>query len=240
MATFKLSDVGVNEIGVMEIEVHFLDKIENSLLDCGFQKVYKFLNKNEVIDAARNNKVKYFILDVHMGEKRPQEGLDALEILKLRIDSDLFVCILSGYNGRIKQQARKLNVDLFQSKSAETKKDVAYITQQILEHKKKQIEKIEFSIAEEYLKPNSIPKEKEDVNVSKFNEYKKNKQWFKQYENMYVGFVDGKFVGHNKGKKTLIVELTQKFPHNAKFVSRVQKKDEVIDLPSSLLIDNVK
>lgn len=138
MKTIELSKLRFNEIGIMENDYETRIFIKDVIKKLG-GKVYEIDRVEEVVRLAQDQNLRAFILDIHMGDGREQEGLDALEILK-KIDASIFVAILSAYPERFKQLALKANVNVFQSKSGNSMFDVYPIINKMLHQAKEEID----------------------------------------------------------------------------------------------------
>lgn len=78
-------------------------------------------NEDEAVDLCKKG-FRNFIVDIHMGSDRQQEGLNLLQRLK-KINPDTFVAILSGHLGAQTKRMAK-DADLIQEKTDNRKNDV--------------------------------------------------------------------------------------------------------------------
>src|SRR5689334_17133129 len=105
----------IDEVAVMENDSTLMGIYEEPLKRFGF-KVQTIGSADEAIHLAEGKNLYNYILDLHMGEDREQEGLDALERLK-SIDENIQVAILSGYPEVYRRRAKRLRADIFRTKS---------------------------------------------------------------------------------------------------------------------------
>lgn len=125
MARNSVSKANLNRVVVLENNDATRAAIKSSLAALGF-KAHFVRTGPEAIELAEKHKAKHFILDIHLGSERSQEGLDTLEILK-SIDETLFVSVLSAYPNRYRDMAMRLDANVFQSKSARIEEDMESI-----------------------------------------------------------------------------------------------------------------
>jgi hypothetical protein len=105
------------------------ENVGNALKDCLSEMEWEanFLfvaNEDEAIDRYKEG-FRNFIVDIHMGPDRQQEGLNVLERLK-RISSDNFVGILSGQLSKMTRIMAR-SADVVQEKTDDRRSDVNII-----------------------------------------------------------------------------------------------------------------
>jgi response regulator RpfG family c-di-GMP phosphodiesterase len=96
-------------------------------------KVIIIENREDAVKLCQDKKAIFYILDVHLGPKRPQEGFDTANEIKV-IDPNLFVCIFSGVPNaeKYRKMAGNIRVDYFQKKGNVVREDVLKIVLQML------------------------------------------------------------------------------------------------------------
>ena len=238
-----MSKLDLNEVVVMEDDKTTRADIAKALkeLGCG---VYEAKDSNEVIRYAEKKKLRNYILDIHMGKKREQEGLDAVEQLK-SIDKSMFVGVLSNYPDRFKQMAINVGVDIFREKSSSRKLDVHVIVYRMLQHGRSLIDVELKKLETELTQPQflsyalSVPNQSiSDSNLVAFLNLTTNDQWRQEHLGSFVAFVDGKLVESNRDRMRLIENIRLRFPGKARFVRLIEEAETTIDLPSPLSIDD--
>lgn len=160
MVTNQIYKLRFTEVVVMEDDSETRHLIHRVFKEMGFTEVIFVDSTDAVVELAVAGKLQNFILDIHMGDKRPQEGLDALEILK-DIDSDIFVAILSGHPSVDRRRAERLKVNIFQSKSSNLELDIKLIVNVMLHHLQSKLENImqmELQAIAPYISPVSTAK----------------------------------------------------------------------------------
>jgi DNA-binding NtrC family response regulator len=95
-------------------------------------KVIIIENREDAVKLCQEKKAVFYILDVHLGPKRPQEGFDAADEIKV-IDPNIFVCIFSGVPNveQYRKMAENIDVNYFQEKGNVVREDVLRIALQI-------------------------------------------------------------------------------------------------------------
>ncbi len=124
-----------NEVIVMEDRVTTQEAIKE-ILEREFNLQVKIVDsKEDAIDhAEKNRKIQCYLLDVHMGNDRQQEGIDALEEIKA-INEKSFVSIFTGYpSQKIQRMASRLGADSYREKSFDLENDIREIGSQIKKH----------------------------------------------------------------------------------------------------------
>lgn len=205
-------------------------------------------NADEAVAYAEKHEVAYYILDVHMGENREQEGIDALERIK-KVNPNARVSILTAHP-KYKRLAANIDKDvLFVEKTINLEEDIRKLEKEIrktasgflqsrLERLVEQEEQIRIQIDEINKDDNMIAYEQ--LILENYDEYK----------NKYVAFVDGELVGvadtEEEGEKLLEDLMTSlKYQDKSKFFTQVKKTDnlevgefEIIDLPSGYIFED--
>jgi hypothetical protein len=69
-----------------------------------------------------------------------------------------------------------------------------------------------------------------DPNYQAYESYATNPEWTHKYGGQTVAFVDGKFVGANRDRDSLVAQLRQGFPKKDRFVTHIPPSNEEIDL----------
>ena len=132
MNNIAIKPLPINEVIVMDDGVTAQETIIE-ILEREFDLHVKLVNsKEEAIDIAeQHQEIQGYILDVHMGNDRQQEGLHALEEIKA-INEKSFVSILTGHPTlAIQRMALRLGADLYREKSTDLENDIRYIGSQI-------------------------------------------------------------------------------------------------------------
>ncbi|MDZ8222548.1 response regulator [Nostoc sp. ChiVER01] len=231
-------------------------------------RVHVVNNKDEVVELAQKKYAGFYILDIHMGKDKPEEGLDALEEIK-EIDKNVFVSIFSGYpSKRVQEKASKLDADEFRPKSPDLKKDIRFIASKMLCHMFQRTKEIQEEIADklEKLKQevieslpidfldsefnvevfsdvvNLVPNEKPldvDINILAFEKLRANEDWVRENTGFYVAFVDGKLASKDKDKTNLIHWLrSSEFRDMSTFLIKVED-ETILELPSSIWLGDI-
>ena len=181
-------------------------------------------DKDEAVAYAKEQEAVYYILDVHMGNKRNQEGLDALEEIK-QVNPNAFVAIFSAL-GDYKSLAERLKADIFLKKTPNLEQDIREIASKMLEYRLNCIKENE---EETRRKLDEIYQVDSDSNIIAYERLKA--QNFQEYEGNYVAFVDGNFVDSDKIKRDLLKRVREKYSEKPRFLRKVEKKVKVIDIP---------
>lgn len=87
---------------------------------------------DEVVELATRHEIRYFILDIDMGESRSREGLKALRKLK-HWWPEVFVAMLSNH-GELRAAAGRLRCDAFRDKTADRAEDAHVVIVEMLLH----------------------------------------------------------------------------------------------------------
>lgn len=220
-----------NEVVVMENDPNTQSRIKDIITDELAWHVKTVANKTEAVKLVENKEAAFYILDVGMGKNREQEGLDALEQIK-SLDQKVFVSVYSGKPGN-KKQAENLEANLFQEKSSKIREDVNNITDAMLDYQLKIIDNIKQNILEK-----KRLKFTEDTNITAYEKLKSTGEWFEQYKNKYVAFVDGNLVDSDPNRQNLLERLKDsKYGAKPIFFTKVEENIRVIDMPSPLWLD---
>ena len=212
--------------------------------------------REDAIDyAEKNREIQLYLLDVHMGNNRQQEGLDALEEIKA-INEKSFVSIFTGYpTPEIKKLASKLGADLYREKSFDLENDIREIGLQIkkchrdlLQEQLQTIDQLREDVINELEKINKLDKLYDssstslllkDVNIGAYEKLKLNKEWFATYQGKYVAFIDGTLIASNEQEQKLLKQLkADKYQDKPIFLTKVEENPRIIDLPTSLWFDS--
>lgn len=241
-----VSKLRFNEVGVMEDDKETFATLDNLLNSLGFE-VYSIENVDEAINLAKTKKIRNYILDVRTGRDTQEEGLDALERLKL-LDPSIFVGIYSGYPH--KRKAKRLKADVFQSKSHDKKADILSIVDCLLAHGIFQI-----ALLRDNLKSINVPDSLDSThstnpdtftsdNLSQIDEnfitYQKlisQPQWLHQHKNYYIAIWKGELIGKSKEKNNLLDEMISKYPNERFLFTRIEEQDTVLDIPSPFYVE---
>ena len=210
-----------NEVVVMEDSPETLHTISNFLKEVLKWTVIQCNNQDEVVEIARQKRAAFFILD-NWVEDNKQEGLDALERIKL-INKKTFVAILTGHvNHQNQIRLERLGGNLFIEKSS-INRNIFVIANEMLKFRKKFVEIIwkeinkqqkfmeneineQLEIIErlEHLYKNSMakniptnkknpPEHMQTANRDAYEQCKSNPEWFSEHQGRYAAFVDGEF-----------------------------------------------
>jgi CheY-like chemotaxis protein len=207
----------------MEDEEYTANFIGETLESFGCNEIFYFSNKEEAVEAATNGQVRNFILDIHMGKKRHQEGIDSLEEIKAT-DSSIFVAILSAYDGNHRKMAERLNVDFFQSKTEDRSKDIKNILVKMLESIDSKIQTVRLDLIES--NEQNAP---DDINVCNFNELKKDKHWLEKNLGLFIALNEGKIIALEEDRDLLLKRVREIMPKRKIFISEVCSEVEIID-----------
>jgi len=212
--------------------------ISSSLRKYGFEAIHVD-NGQEAIRLAQRTRARLFILDIHMGRDRDQEGLTALEKIK-SINPDFFVGILSGYPNRFKEMALRLNANVFMEKSANPEIDTLRIIRKAL------IDNLAITQSNLQIIDNVLgtantfnpedEQEEDDENYLALQKLKLNERWLKQNNGNYVAFISGRFILSNPNKEILLSFMREKHPGRGFYFCRLDDYcDDIIDLPTPFL-----
>ncbi len=216
------------EVVLMEDDSLIKNEVKNLLkedLDC---HVIEIENKQQAIELASKQESLFFILDVHMGQTRQQEGLDTLEEIKT-INSNSPVFILSSYQ-QYKRWAENLNADGFIQKETDLQQVIrSKIEPEILKYELKVLEAREQETCRqlEELQKKAAP------NIQAYENLMKRQDFLDEYQDQYVAFLGGEFVDSDKDKTKLLERLQQNHPDKSCFFKQVKKEKDyvIIDLP---------
>ena len=229
-----------NKVVVMEDSETTQDAIRK-VLEKEFDLEVKIVeSKEDAISFAENQELQYYILDVHMGNDRRQEGIDALEIIKA-INENSFVSILTGYpTPNIQKMASNLGADLYREKSFHLEDDIREIALQIKERRRKLL-KEKLQIVDEFRNDinDIILSFSEDPNIAAYEKLKFDQEWFVKYQGKYVAFINGELTHSNDDEQKLLEMLkTLKKQDKPIFFTKVEENPRIVDLPSFLWFDD--
>ncbi len=222
MLGINLSNITAFPIAVMENDPEDSQTIEYILTDLGCPEVIMLTKKEDAYDAAKSGNSKYFILDIHMGESRNQEGLDALEEIKSN-DSSIFVAMLSGYNGNHKRMANKLRADHFQSKTDNRRKDIKNILYRMLDSLDNKI----MSFKDQLLDDEDIVIP--DPNIDKYSTLINDNDWFSKHYGKYIAISEGQILAIANDTQDLFKLIDKDKILKPKFISKIAREQDLID-----------
>lgn len=237
-----------NKVVVMEDDLELQQKISD-VMKIEFNWDVIIANSlDEVIHIAEKNEAAYYIFDVHMGNDRDHEGIDALEVVK-DINNKSFVSIFTAHLP-FQTQAVKAGADFSLQKSTSFEKDICRIAKQMILHKIKyfeqdiDIEELKKIYEQLYKLSENLSLRDATVNNDNLNAYeelKSNPEWFQKYQDKYVAFVDGQFVGSDTNREALLDWLIEAEEYQDKkiFFTKVEAEDRIIDEPTSSWLDIV-
>ena len=237
-----------NEVVIMEDKKDTQKSIRDILENQYNLNVKIAKDKYEVINFAEDQKHQVYLLDVHMGDDRRQEGIDALEVIK-ELNADSFVSILTGHpTPEIKKMAYKFGVDLYKEKTVDLEKDIREIALKIkkynynlLKERLEIVDKCRNEILSKLEKLGDSPSYSqfsEDSNITTYKKLKLDQDWLAKYQGKYVAFINGELIDSNEDEQKLIEKLkTLKKQDKPIFFTKVEENQRIIDLPSSLCFD---
>lgn len=234
MPSSKLYSIGFHNMVVLEDEDTTFQDVSKSLRRRGVRRVYKAPSIDAAVNYAERRLANGFILDIHMGVDREQEGLDALEKIK-SIDSDIFVGILSAHEGYFRKMATRLGADVYCEKSANREKDIDIILSSWLVKTKILIENLS-----QQIDPFQVDSPEKDKNFIEFIRLSSKSDWLKRNMNKYVVFVHGKFIASGEDKGKLLRNVRDKYPNSSIFLEFVDLGDKFIELPSPIFIGDME
>ena len=111
--------------------------IENEL---GWQAIIVD-NRSEAVKICEADEAEFYILDIYLGTKRHQEGIDTAEQIK-SIDENIFVSIFSGVPNLEphKKMAKRIGVNYFEEKGNIVRESVSRIAVEMLLFKKQSLD----------------------------------------------------------------------------------------------------
>lgn len=245
-----------NEVIVMEDRITTQEAIKE-ILEREFNLQVKIVDsKEDAIDyAEKNRKIQCYLLDIHMGDDRQQEGIDALEEIKA-INEKSFVSIFTGHPSQeIQRMASRLGADSYREKSFDLENDIREIGSQIKKHYRdllqqqlQTINRLREDAINELEKINKLDKVYDssstsllfkDVNIDAYEKLKLNKEWFATYQGKYIVFIDGKLIASDKDEQKLLEQLkADKYQDKLIFFTKVEENTRIVDLPPSLWFDS--
>jgi response regulator RpfG family c-di-GMP phosphodiesterase len=233
-----------DEIVLMEDSIITQQSVKDILEKEYGWKVKVVDRKDDAIFYAEKQHTIFFILDVHMGVYREQEGLDALEEIK-SINENAFTCIFSAKKDSEKL-ARRLKVDFFLEKTRDIEKDVKILVTEILKYQIKCLDLItqskhsileKIDVSSKVDATDTLEKTKQlnpdaDPNISSYNRLAETPEWADRLKGRYVAFVEGNYVDNDVDREKLLSRLSDKYPGNPRFIKRIIKEYKVpVDIP---------
>jgi CheY-like chemotaxis protein len=213
--------------GVMEDNRRRRKRLSKILEGRGF-RVRHIRDADEAVELAEAREVESFLLDIHMGKRRAQEGLDALERIK-EADQSIFVAMYSAYPQSHRVMAENLEADCFVEKTADEEGDVA----RVLEKLEERTSSTQFALpALQQLRIPMGAALETDKNVVAFRQLIKNDAESARFRDQYVGFVNGELVGNSRDQSELLRDLREQYPDTPRFVARVTRR--MAHLPTPL------
>lgn len=214
-----------DEIVLLEDKPITQQNIKNILEKEYNWKVKVFNTKEDVISYAEKQHAFFFILDIHMGVHREQEGLDALEEIK-KINKNAFTCIFSARKD-CKKLAERLRADFFLEKSQNTEQDIQTLASEILKFQIKCLDMI---------KQAKLSKMKDldisDTNISAYKKLIRIPEWVDRVAGNYVAFVDGDYIDKDVKREKLISRIREKYFDRPRFIKKVVKEGKnSVDIP---------
>ena len=195
-------------------------------------------SKEQAEEEAKQNTLRYCILDIDMGDDREQEGLDTLEILK-KHDKNIFVGLISAYPNRYHRMARRLKADVFRQKSGEIEEDLLYVLDKILKKKQHDIQRIRERISLQIDLPQHeidfVDRGLEnDINFQAYQEYLKSND----ISERFVAFIDGNFVFEHSSRN-VVLDFLDNHSGGQQFLGQIPDDDEddIVDIPTPLEVD---
>lgn len=174
--------------------------------------------KEDVVSYAEKQHAFFFILDIHLGASREQEGLDALEEIK-KINQNAFTCVFSARKD-CKKLAERLRADFFLEKSQNTEQDIRTLASEILKFQIKCLDMI---------KQAKLSKIKDieiyDKNISSYKKLIQVPEWIDRVSGNYVAFVDGRCVDKDLERGKLVSRIREKYFDKPRFIKKVVKND---------------
>jgi CheY-like chemotaxis protein len=252
MSTTELSNF--DKIAIMDNDPDDLAVYRKVLTRLGFKKVYAVDSGHKIIELRKKNHLQNFILDIHMGDEREEEGLDALEKLK-KGHEDVFVGMLSNHSDAYERKAKRLKADAFIPKTHNPKADICNVVSDMFEKDdligsalivKKLINfgleafKSGANIRGQSQSPlNGVDQPELDKNYVVYQKFMANPAWARQYRGSYVAIVDEKVVSKGKDKNEVLEDARKNSKGRAIFFTRVEMDDEVIDIPGPFSIEDL-
>ncbi|MDJ0580661.1 response regulator [Crocosphaera sp.] len=214
---------------ILEEELNFrVTLIDNT------QTAVSLIDKTQTtVSPAGDQESYFFLLDVHMGESREQEGLNALEEIK-GINSNIPVFVLSAHQ-QYETLANNLNADGFIHKQADLKEVIrSKIEPEILKHALGVLEAHE-QVLEAGLQDTRDELEKLykklDPNVQAYENLINSKESLNQYKGQYIAFLNGNIIDSDLNKTKLLQRLQHHHPKESCFLKKIQQYNDTIELP---------
>lgn len=207
-------------------------------------------NKAKAIALASQKDSLFFILDVHMGRDREQEGLDTLEEIKA-VNSNAPVFVLSSHQ-KYEEMANRLNADGFINKETNLKQVIhSKIEPEILKHELQVLKKCEQEIRSKLEKllhdPIDDPNiQVDDPNIQAYENLISSKEALNEYKNKYVAFLNGNIIDSDLEKTKLLERLQQNYTNESCFFKQVKISNQnnivndIIDLPYYEIVEDTE
>jgi CheY-like chemotaxis protein len=194
-------------------------------------------NMNEAICLAESGAGRFFILDIHMGEDRTHEGLDALEEIK-GIDENIFVAVYSAHPNWYEKQAMNLGADLFVVKTSDLKKDITEIAAMMLPRALDELTRMRGGGDDPPESGEPENSQEFTINYDAFQKFLADPANREENLDYYVAFVDGEFKGRERDRASLLAWLLSTFPNRPKFYALVQQREDVEDIPGPFSVED--
>lgn len=244
----------LDKIAIMDNDPDDLAVYRKVLTRLGFKKVYAVDSAHKVIELRKKNGLQNFILDIHMGDDREEEGLDALEKLK-KGDDDVFVGMLSNHSDAYERKAKRLKADAFIPKTYDPRADICNVVSDMFEKddligsavvlKKlincglKAFQSGAGGGEQKQGALNGTHQVELDKNYVAYQKFVADPAWVRQHRNSYVAIVDGKIISAGRDKNDVLERARKNSKGRAVFFTRVETDDEVIDIPGPFSIEDL-
>jgi DNA-binding NarL/FixJ family response regulator len=219
-----------NEVVVMEDDNSIRQYVVDALKLIGI-RARTVSDAKEAVDIAKKKLCHYYILDVNMGRRKSEEGLDALEKIK-KFDPNSFVAVYSNHKDKL-QKAIRLGADVSKEKSESQIKDMTSIVLQMMAPcLATRPEDLIRSILGQ--KPqnesNGDDQPVSDKNIEAYKAYILNPEWVNDHEGKYVAFVNGKLIGEGDDRASLLQRMREQYSGVRILFTRVRGEKEVVRL----------
>lgn len=228
-----------DEVIVMDDDDQTIAEVRTSLSKLGY-RVRRAQNSEQAVRFANTRPGRSFILDINMGDSREQEGLTALERIKV-LHSTTFVGILSNYPGRYGAMAMRLGADIFQEKTGDQETDVYRIVERLCIHARKAYEEAQDVLSSVIGNGNghysTVFRSTVD-NYSAYQMLRADSEWLAEHRGKYVAFLDGEMIADDPDRSSLLCRLRAEFPGCDIFLTQVEERETVIEIPAPLSLDD--
>lgn len=222
-------------VGVMEDTKGVRDSITEALTDheWGVQRVWGLPS---ALKLAREG-IAYFILDIDMGARGAQLGLDVLQGLKA-YSNDICVVILSSHTSEYRERALSAGAEHVIPKTADTFSDVRQVLRQFYRHLERMAQECgdALELGEEG-EPTGTTVSGVDANEAEFVRLSAEPAWLKEHSGMYAAFVDGRCVDTFDSREACIDALIETYPDRSRFIARVDTPLDEFEIPSILDVE---